>query len=376
MSSPNQDGVYSQQNFATDNTEFNSLMFQIERVLSSMNISVPVEIVAVHTTPMPSFVGTVDVQPLIEQLDGAGQTVEHSTIFGVPFMRLQGGTHALVVDPSVGDTGLCVFADRDISNVKTTGKAGPAATQRRFDFADAVYLGCTMSKIVPTNYVEIKDTGIDIVTLGAVKQHALSVETIATDVSMTAATVSVTVPEFTIIGNLHVTGLVHCTWQGELVAVKYGGSGADLSATGGPGMVVKQSTVGEAFSVGPVESSEIITPVTLGDTFATNQPFTIVSGLAQHATAVDSSLPQIDGVTLESGVSGARVPAAMNMNQLYQTPLTLPGSDGDDLFLGKDGTITTTLPTYGAGYFWLVPLMRRVSSISFVFNPESPTQLA
>lgn len=37
-----------------------------------------------------------------------------------------------------------------------------------------------------------------------------------------------------------------------LVPVKKGGTGADLSGTGGPGQVVQQPTLGGPFTVGPI----------------------------------------------------------------------------------------------------------------------------
>ena len=381
---PNQDGVFGRQKFASGNNEFNSLSFMMQQMMNSVNIATLVKVVAVHAGTIPSITGTVDVTPLVEQLDGAGQAMEHATIFGLPYFRMQGGVNAVILDPKKDDVGFCVFADRDISNAMDAGQAGPAASERRFNFADGMYIGGWSPVVVPTRFLSISDDGIKIMTVdkplsitasGITETTTGTVTRTAASVTETYGAVTVTVPEFNIIGNLHVTGLVHCTWQGELIAVKYGGSGADLSATGGPGMVVKQDTLGGAFTVGMVESAEVMTKIQLGDVFAVNDPFTIVAGKAQHLTAIDGALPQVDGIVLGAGVADDFVVTAMNANQYY-TSTGVPGTDGADLFLSKTGTLTDAVPSAGTGFVWSVPLARRVSSTSFVLNPEPAIMLA
>lgn len=53
------------------------------------------------------------------------------------------------------------------------------------------------------------------------------------------------------------------TWNGTAIGVGFGGTGANLSATGGAGQVVKQTTAGGALSVGVLTAAEM--PVTGGD---------------------------------------------------------------------------------------------------------------
>ena len=116
--------------------------------------------------------------------------------------------------------------------------------------------------------------------------------------------------------------------------------------------------------------------VELGDTFATNQPYQIVAGLAQTVSSISASFPFVDGITLESGVATQVVPVANNETMLFTTPLGLPGSDGDMLYLSQTGTLTNTIPSSGAGDVWSVPLVRRVSSTTFVYTPQIPIKLA
>lgn len=70
-------------------------------------------------------VGTVDVQPLAGQLDGAGKVVAHGVISGIPYLRLTGGSNPVVLDPQEGDIDLVAIGDRDCSSV--LANAGAAA---------------------------------------------------------------------------------------------------------------------------------------------------------------------------------------------------------------------------------------------------------
>jgi hypothetical protein len=65
------------------------------------------------------------------------------------------------------------------------------------------------------------------------------------------------------------------TWNGSLVGVQYGGTGANLSATGGAGQYVKQSTAGGAFTVGTIPASDIGSGQALTSTNDTNVTITL-----------------------------------------------------------------------------------------------------
>ena len=117
------------------------------------------------------------------------------------------------------------------------------------------------------------------------------------------------------------------------------------------------------------------TTVTLGAAFVTNQPYRVVAGVAQPITSLDASEPWCDGVTLESGSATQTVTASNTQSNLYTTILALPGSDGDILWLGQDGKLTNTVPSVSAGDVWSVPIVRRVSSLSFVFSQPFQVKL-
>ena len=161
-SPPQQEGVFGQEQQASGNSDFNALSFLVKQMLGQISVATLVRVDAVNTTGRVAPVGTVDITPLVNQRDGSGALIPHTTINDVPFLRIQGGTNAIICDPKVGDVGFCVFADRDISSVKATlGQAAPGSL-RRFDYADALYIGGWLSTTEPEHYFVVDDAGIKI----------------------------------------------------------------------------------------------------------------------------------------------------------------------------------------------------------------------
>jgi len=148
----NQDGFLPQSRPNTGNDPYNILNFAISQMLSGINVATLVKVVAVNVAGL--LVGTVDVQILVQQVDGAGTPIPSDTIYEVPFFRLQGGANAVIINPTVGDVGFAVFADRDISAVQASGAPNPPGSRRRFDLADALYIGGWCSNITPTQYIQ------------------------------------------------------------------------------------------------------------------------------------------------------------------------------------------------------------------------------
>ncbi|MBO1326043.1 baseplate assembly protein [Acetobacter sp. TBRC 12305] len=123
----------------------------IRRVLSMLGTPLPVQVRAVNGGGVAA-VGFVDVQPMVHQQDGAGRPVPHGIIHNVPYIRLQGGSCAIICDPCVGDIGYILISGRDISNVKATRAASAPGSFRQHDMADAVYLGGLLNA-APTEYI-------------------------------------------------------------------------------------------------------------------------------------------------------------------------------------------------------------------------------
>lgn len=140
------------------NSDFAVMHFVARMVASEMATAAIVEVMAVQNVGDVEPVGLVDIRPMVGQLDGKGLAVPHGTIHNVPYFRLQGGVNAVIVDPVVGDIGLAVFSSHDTSSVKTTRKAGNPGSRRRFDWADALYIGGFLNG-TPENYIRFKSNG-------------------------------------------------------------------------------------------------------------------------------------------------------------------------------------------------------------------------
>lgn len=98
-----------------------------------------VKVLAVY--PTEGTVGFVDVQALVQQQATNGVVIDNVPIYRLPYLRLQGGKSALIIDPVVDDLGVAMFAQRDITTAITTRAEGPAPTNRAYDAGDGLYLG-------------------------------------------------------------------------------------------------------------------------------------------------------------------------------------------------------------------------------------------
>lgn len=141
--------------------QYNQILFAVRQLLGKIQTATLVRIDKVTNSGGLSPVGFVDATPLVNQVDGSGAAVPHVTVHNLPYMRLQGGQNAVILDPEVGDIGLAVFASRDISKVKATKRAANPGSFRQFDFADGLYLGGMLNG-TPIQYVQFSSAGIKI----------------------------------------------------------------------------------------------------------------------------------------------------------------------------------------------------------------------
>ena len=156
-----------QQTAEADQTAEQSTTFQIKQALGRVTTSHPVKIISVTNSGGVSPVGFVDVQPMVNQLDGAGNPVPHGIIHNIPYSRMQGGANAIILDPSVGDIGIMVTAHRDISAVKSTKAIANPGSSRRHDFADGMYVGGMLNG-TPTQYVAFSASGVAVTSPTAI----------------------------------------------------------------------------------------------------------------------------------------------------------------------------------------------------------------
>jgi hypothetical protein len=151
--------------------QFNAISFIVRQILGQASTATLVQVNAVTNSGGVTPVGFVDVLPLVNQIDGAGNATPHGIVHHLPYMRLQGGTNAVIIDPEIGDLGIAIFADRDISSVKANkGQANPGS-RRRNDFADGLYIGGFLNG-VPVQFLQFTDTGITITSPGRVTINA------------------------------------------------------------------------------------------------------------------------------------------------------------------------------------------------------------
>ncbi len=143
--------------------KFGQIDFIIRQILASVQTATLVKVLSCTNTGGVSPFGLVDVVPMVNQIDAAGNSQPHSTIFNIPYLRLQGGANAVILDPQAGDIGIAVFANRDISKVKNTQAQGDPGSARQFDYSDGLYLGGLLNG-VPTQYIRFSSAGISIVS--------------------------------------------------------------------------------------------------------------------------------------------------------------------------------------------------------------------
>lgn len=152
----------------SSSSPYNSTDFIIRQILSGRSHVALVKVMAVEGA-------LLDVQPTVNQLDADGNAIPHGTISGIPFMTLQAGLNAVTMIPEVGDIGLCLFADRDISAVKANKDISNPGSMRQSDMSDGLYVGGFLNK-KPTQFIDFSAGGIRMVSPTKIKLEAPDVE--------------------------------------------------------------------------------------------------------------------------------------------------------------------------------------------------------
>lgn len=153
---------------------YNNLRFVIQQALANVQTATVVKVVTCSNDGGLSPVGTVDVQILLNQITGQMVSTPHVTMYGLPYLRIQGGANAVIIDPQPGDIGIAVFASRDITNVKNTKSQANPGSFRMHDFADGMYLGGLLNG-APSQYVQFGLGGISIVSPTSITIQAPSI---------------------------------------------------------------------------------------------------------------------------------------------------------------------------------------------------------
>lgn len=165
--------------------EYNNVMFVVLQAISKMQTATLVRVEACSNSGDLSPVGTVDITPLPNQIDGSlpPNPTPYVTIYGVPYLRIQGGSNAVILDPQEGDIGLAVFASRDISKVISTKAQANPGSYRQYDISDALYVGGMLNGI-PLQYVQFTASGITVTSPTAITLNAPTINLQAGDTSL------------------------------------------------------------------------------------------------------------------------------------------------------------------------------------------------
>lgn len=175
------DFVTGQQSPGTTGTDYNVLAFVIGQLLQKVQTVTLVKVLSCTNNGELSPVGRVTVQPLVFQVSGANVITPHGEIADVPYMRLQGGTDAVILDPKPGDIGIALFCSTDIANVKANPAAAVSAggatpgSYGTFDYADGLYIGGVLNGN-PLQYIRFSTDGIEIVSPTKITLRAPIVE--------------------------------------------------------------------------------------------------------------------------------------------------------------------------------------------------------
>ncbi|WWQ12957.1 baseplate assembly protein [Ralstonia phage PQ43W] len=140
-------------------------LFVIEKLLRGVHTVKLVKVLKVK--PVSGKVGFVDVQPLVLDVDTRGVVIQQSPAYNLPYLRYQGGSSAVILDPVMGDIGIALFCDRDISIVKANAAPAAAGSARAHSSADGLYIGGVLNPDA-TQFVQFQPSGagINITTPG------------------------------------------------------------------------------------------------------------------------------------------------------------------------------------------------------------------
>lgn len=150
--------MITQQNQTTFNNSLQNetlyINYCINNMLLNMYTMLPAQITAIN--------GLLCTVQLIINTVGLNQpTPPPISVANVPICQLIGGSSGIIIEYQIGDVVLCGAIQRDISSIKNTWQQANPASQRKFSLSDIVVM-FKLSNSLPTNFVKITDSGIEI----------------------------------------------------------------------------------------------------------------------------------------------------------------------------------------------------------------------
>lgn len=251
---------YQQPN--TYGSDYNSQYEMIKQILSTVHTAILCQVTSVTNNGSVSLVGSVNLQPLVNQVGATGIQVSQGALANVPYFRLQGGSNAVIIDPQVGDIGVAIFCERDISSViKNKAQSNPGSN-RQYNISDGLYLGGFLNA-APTQYIQFNSSGITIFSpyniniqatgnvnvtaggnVGVTASGNASINASGSISATAGTTATLTAPAISLMGNTTVTGNFSFSGTGQNAGVDIGSthkhpmpgiqSGTDTGETGAP----------------------------------------------------------------------------------------------------------------------------------------------
>jgi len=196
--------------------DYLAIQFVVQQLLSRIRTMDLVQVVSCTNNGGVAQYGFVDVVPLVGQLTGDRQVIPHGRLYRLPYLRMQGGTNAVILDPQPGDIGAAGFCARDISAVKAdppaavanadAAKGTPPGSLRQFSMADGLYFG-GMLNAVPVQFVRFASDGVYVVSPQKIRLEAPTIE-LAGDVNQTDGDVTMA-QNLTVQQNVTVNGSIN-----------------------------------------------------------------------------------------------------------------------------------------------------------------------
>jgi hypothetical protein len=155
-------------------SRFNSTASIVDQMLGRVRTINLARVVSLGET------GFINIQPLVSMADSQGNATNHGTINNVPYFQPRSGTFGIDLVPMIGDVGIVLFCDRDISAALASLALGPPPSGRQFDMADAIYLGGLGISAALTAGITINAMGISMA------------DTFGNTIAMTAAGIAIT----------------------------------------------------------------------------------------------------------------------------------------------------------------------------------------
>ena len=124
---------------------------------------------------------TIDVIPIIKNVDNDKNPIDEVPIYGIPYIEWQFGTNTIKAKPAIGDIGLLLINKKDTSSIN----AGIVSNNSKFNTGNGIYLGGLKGfNATPTQFIEFKDNEITITGTGTININATTANVNATMINL------------------------------------------------------------------------------------------------------------------------------------------------------------------------------------------------